>query len=237
MDGLGGQRLLLPAHVGRVVAGPRRQAPAVQFHDSRREPLQKRAVVRHEDHGPGEVREEFLEPRDRVDVQMVGRLVEQEHVGLAHQRARQQDAPAPAARQRVDDRVGLQLQAGEHEVNMMIAQPRFVGFEMVCVSLSHDVEHRAVGRQRDVLVKARRAQCGLAPHGARVGRDLAAENLEQRRLARAVPAEDGNALARLDLQRHFVQQRHVAERHRHALARQQRHLPNVPRVAGHGGEA
>ena len=51
---------------------------------------------------PRIVDEERLEPGHRLDVEMVGRLVEQQHVGLRHQRARQQHAAPPAAGQRVD---------------------------------------------------------------------------------------------------------------------------------------
>ena len=84
------------------------------------EPLQEGAVVRHEHDGAGVVGEERLQPRDGVDVEVVGRLVEQQQIGLRDQRPRQQHAPPPAARQRVDDGVGRQVQASEHHLNALL---------------------------------------------------------------------------------------------------------------------
>ena len=47
----------------------------------------------------------FLEPRDRLGVEMVGRLVEQQHVGRRQQQAAQRHAALLAARELVDDGV------------------------------------------------------------------------------------------------------------------------------------
>jgi hypothetical protein len=44
--------------------------------------------------------QEALQPVDRLDVQVVGRLVQQQQVGLRDQRPRQQHAPLHAAGQR-----------------------------------------------------------------------------------------------------------------------------------------
>ena len=53
--------------------------------------------------------QERLEPDDRFDVEMVGRLVHQQHVGPAEQHARHRHAHLPSARQRphvaVDPRI------------------------------------------------------------------------------------------------------------------------------------
>ena len=48
-----------------------------------------------------------LEPDEGVEVQVVGRLVEQQQVGRAHQRPRELQAHAPAAGEAVDRRVEL----------------------------------------------------------------------------------------------------------------------------------
>ena len=94
--------LLLLAQERGVVAGPRGELAAIELDDARGQPLEERAVVGHEQHGAGVVGEERLEPLDGLDVEVVGRLVEQQHVGRGHQRPRQQHAPPPSARQRVD---------------------------------------------------------------------------------------------------------------------------------------
>ena len=59
----------------------------------------------------------LLQPDDRFDVQVVGRLVHQQHVRPAQQHARQRHAHLPAARQRADvavDLVVLESQAVQH---------------------------------------------------------------------------------------------------------------------------
>ena len=165
-----GERLLLAPQVRRVVAGPRRQLAAIELDDPRRQPLQERAVVGDEHHGAVVLGEKALEPLDGVDVEMIGRLVEQQQIRLADQRARQQHAAAPAARQRVDDRVGRQLEPRQDQLDVMLAQPRFVLLEMMRVPFGDDVEHRAVGGERDVLLEPRDAQRRLPPDRAGVRR-------------------------------------------------------------------
>ena len=54
---------------------------------------------------PGKFLEEPLEPRDGLGVEVVRRLVEQQHVGIRQQQAAQRDAAALAARQRLHARV------------------------------------------------------------------------------------------------------------------------------------
>ena len=51
---------------------------------------------------PGARLQEPLEPDDRLDVEVVRRLVHQQHVGLAEQHARHRHAHLPAARERAD---------------------------------------------------------------------------------------------------------------------------------------
>jgi hypothetical protein len=63
--------------------------------------------------GPGELLEELLEPADREDVQVVGRLVEQQHVGRAGEHLRQQHAQLEAAGER-GERLAVHL-GGEPE--------------------------------------------------------------------------------------------------------------------------
>ena len=57
--------------------------------------------MRHENHGVRVAGQVFLEPVPRVEVEMVGRLVEQQQSGAAEQQLRQGDAHLPAARERL----------------------------------------------------------------------------------------------------------------------------------------
>ena len=121
--GLVRQPLVLLAQERGVVARPRREAPAVDLDDAGGEALEEGAIVRDEHHGARIVGEEVLQPGDCVDVEMVRRLVEQQDVRLRHQRPREQDPPAPAAGQRVDDGVGRQAQPGEDQFDPLLEPP------------------------------------------------------------------------------------------------------------------
>ncbi|GAA5237788.1 hypothetical protein BMMON2_06100 [Burkholderia mallei] len=61
--------------------------------------------MRDRDDGAREAHEELLEPVDRFGVQVVGRFVEQQHVGLFEQQLAERDAALLAARQVLDLRV------------------------------------------------------------------------------------------------------------------------------------
>ena len=122
--------------------------------------------MRDEHHGSGVAGEKFLEPLNRVDVEMVRRLVQQQQIRPADERARQQHAAPPAARQRVDNRVRAEIEPRQHQIDVMLAEPRLVFGEMVRVAFGDDVEYGSVGRQRHVLLETRDTQPRLAPHGS-----------------------------------------------------------------------
>jgi hypothetical protein len=78
-------RLLL-ADVVVVVAGVAVERPAAELEDPGAERVQEGAVVRDDDEAAGVARQVVLEPEERLEVEVVGRLVEQEQRGLATRR-------------------------------------------------------------------------------------------------------------------------------------------------------
>ena len=106
------EHLLLANEVLVVVAGKRHEPAAVEFDDARGEAPDQRAVVRDEYRGALIRQQHFFERGDRVDVHVVGRLVQQQHVRVGDQRARQHHATTRAARAGADDYVGGQGQTG-----------------------------------------------------------------------------------------------------------------------------
>ena len=64
--------------VGGVIPRMRPRAAIGQLHDARGDVFEEVAVVRDEDDGAGEGAQEFLQPRDRRGVEVIGRLVEQQ---------------------------------------------------------------------------------------------------------------------------------------------------------------
>ncbi|MNQ66750.1 hypothetical protein D3C85_812500 [compost metagenome] len=91
------QLLFLVYQEAGVVAVPVDQVAAVQFEDARGQVLQEGTVVGNEQHRAVESQQGIFQPGDCTDVQMVGRLVEQQQVGFGHQGLGQQHAAAPTA--------------------------------------------------------------------------------------------------------------------------------------------
>ncbi len=103
------RRSSFTAEVRRVVAADVEEAvrvPAVELQDAVRDALEEHAVVRHRDRREGRAGEKLLEPEDRVHVEVVRGLVEEEEIGLPHELARERDALLPPARERRDGRLG-----------------------------------------------------------------------------------------------------------------------------------
>ena len=69
--------------------GEVRRAAGLQLEDGGRRRLQEPAVVRDKDHGCVDRLERLLEPLDVVDVEVVGRLVQEKQVGIAAEGARE----------------------------------------------------------------------------------------------------------------------------------------------------
>ena len=87
-DVLGGQLVRLALLVGREIARVGAQQAAVEFDDPGRHAIEERSVVADDD-GGRTLQQQLLEQQDAVDVEMVGRLVQQQQVGLQRHRERQ----------------------------------------------------------------------------------------------------------------------------------------------------
>ncbi len=111
---LAGQPLELLLEPARVVAAERDAAAAVELEDPLRDVVQEVAVVGDGDDRARVLVEEPLQPLDRLGVEVVGRLVEQEQVGVLEQEPGEGDAAALAAGQRRDIRVVRRAAQGLH---------------------------------------------------------------------------------------------------------------------------
>ena len=79
--------LVLLLEPARVVALPRNAVAAVELEDPARDVVEEVAVVGDRDDGAVVLVQVALEPRDRLGVEVVGGLVEQQQVGLREQQA------------------------------------------------------------------------------------------------------------------------------------------------------
>ena len=85
------------AQIRRVIAFVKLQAAAVDFGHAVDHVVHEGAVVRDHDHGAFIAAQKAFEPFHAFEVEMVGRLVKQKHVGLANQKLREGDAHLPSA--------------------------------------------------------------------------------------------------------------------------------------------
>ena len=225
------RRLVLRPRAAVLVHPPRLR---FDLDDAVDRPVEEVAVVRDEHDAGGQAAQEALEPREPGEVEVVRRLVEQEHVEAGEQDRGERRAGGLAAGQ------------GAHLAVRAAAEPDVVehrgraGVEVLAAEREEAVERVGVGAGELVLVGEPRGElvhlllgradagaprevaadglagAGLellrqvadragADHPAGVGRLQAGEHAQQRRLADPVRADDADAVARGDDERHAVQ--------------------------------
>ena len=207
------------------------------------------------------------EPRDRRHVEVVRRLVEQQHVGALEQQAREHAAHLPAARELAEVArlvAGREAEAGEDRERLVLAeeplevidplvqladlageleQRLLVGAVAASPASSSasargeprvelgaarharqdHVDQRAAARDRDVLRQPADAHAVRARDLAVVDLLLAGDDLEQRRLARAVRADQADPIAVAEAQRRRVEDHPIGEEQRDFVEDDQTH--------------
>ncbi len=249
-----------------VVARVAAHALGLERHHPRDLLVEELAVVADQDERAVVALEEVAEPRHRRQVEVVGRLIEQEHVGPLEQQRRQHRAHLPAARELaqvarvVGDREAeagqdrLRLVGREEPIEMrlllvqlghplgqldqIVVARRVVadlaqlglGGRQITIELTtarHAVEHerqqrRAAG-QRQVLRQPADPHALGAGHHAVVDLLHAGQDLEQRGLARAVGADQADAIVAADAQAGRVEDHPVGEEQRDLFEDDQAH--------------
>ena len=246
------QCLFLAPQVVLVIAGPAGEPAPVDLDDAGREPLQERAVVRNEHHGARVTVDLVFEPSDGRDIEMIGRFVEQQQVWLLHERPGQRNAPTPAARQLVHLLVGGQAQLGDGRFDALVEVPAFVGVDFCMqrlelpepVPVERELRHLGVGLEQafdlrqagaddlgdrqvhgrgEILFQLADDQVGFRDDLTAVGFQRAHDQLQCRRLARAVTADEADPFAGFDRKLGISQNHLLAEFQTDAVESQQRH--------------
>ena len=159
-----------------VIAGVGDDLAGIDLGDLRDDAVHELAVVRGHQQRAGIGLEELLQPDDGFDIEVVGRLVHQQHVRPAEQHARQRHAHLPAAGERADiaiDLVVLEAEAVQHFAGLR--------FERVAAEMLVLLLHFAEARQNAVHVVG---LVGIA-HGVLQGFELVVQ------IADAAAAGDG----------------------------------------------
>ena len=117
------EQFFLAFEVVVITAGEAQQPAAVEFADARRELVEEGAVVGDEQHGARPGADAVFQPLDGDDVEVVGRFVEQQQIGLADQRLGEAHPAAPATGQFADRLFGGQGHLGDHQVDALVDAP------------------------------------------------------------------------------------------------------------------
>ena len=111
------------AVVGRVVAPEGRDPALTELPDARHGGVQEGAVVRGDEQRPGPAPEVLLEPLEGAEVEVIGRLVEEQELGIGDDEAGQGGPrllPARQRRRRPPDVSRAEAEAGERGVDPLV---------------------------------------------------------------------------------------------------------------------
>ena len=218
--GLGRRRVLLalglPQEVGLVPSLVHVGRTAVELEHPGRHPVEQVAVVAHDDQAPGVVDEPVLEPGDGPQVQVVGRLVQDEELTRLGQHPGERHPLGLAPRQRGD--VGIDL--ATH------AQPVEHGGRLPAVA------HRlsdGTGRQVRGLAEEDGADPAAPPDDTGIRVEAAGEHPQQGGLAGAVDPDHAEPVPGGDGHREPGEEWTVGHRDAHVLEIDEHaHGPTVP---------
>ena len=257
-DPLGGAGLLhgvLSADADKLVVatGGEAEFAAVKVGDGLDGAVEQAAVMADDEAGTGEAGEPGFEPEGGFEVEVVGRLVEQQEVGGGEQGGGEGDAHAPAAGVAVDRagllrRVkaepgqdgrgpgggGVGLDGAEALVDLRQAGGGgavLLGEEggALGVGLQHRVEQGLRPGWR-LLPHLREAGAGAEPDLAAVDGKLAGDGLQQRALAGAVAPDQADAAAGVDAQVGGVEQGAPGDPQRHVVDDEEAHGGGIARA-------
>ena len=131
LPGLGFQGRLFAIQVRRVVARPAREPAAVEFQDAGRHFAEQGPIVRDEQQRAAIAQQKILQPADGVDVEVVGRLVQEQEVRAADHGLGQEHAAFHAGGK--GRHVGVRLEAHPRDdgFDLLVHVPAAVGFQGV----------------------------------------------------------------------------------------------------------
>ncbi len=183
-------------HVGRVSALVGVDVAVVHLPDARADGVEEPPVVAdHHERLRAQLRQVARQPPDDLDVEVVGRLVEHQHV-VAGQQHRGQRHPAPLTAAEIAH-LAVQADVGEqvldHRPGVGFRRPDVVG-----TASDDHVPDRGVRGEVVGLVQVAHGQARGVGDAARIGRSGRRQHLQQRRLAVAVAADDADRLALVD---------------------------------------
>ena len=200
--GFGQRRQRRAARQVEVVQPAIAQDPAARGHV-----VEQALVVRDEDKGAAPAQQELLQPQQRRQVQVIARLVEQQHVRLLQQGTPQQQPRVLAAGQGMHGhlrRIDVKIQFGQQAVDPPMQ------FRLLQHGRQQGVVQAQVGKfGRQVLLHVLQTAGTGDMDGAGRGLPRAAEQSQQGGFAAAVVADQADAVALAQGKGEFIEEETV----------------------------
>ncbi|CDC69327.1 ribosomal protein S5 [Oscillibacter sp. CAG:155] len=190
--------------IGLVVV----QLSPAQLRDMVDHPLQKITVVGHHDQPALEAAEPVLQPGHHLTVQMVGGLVQDQHVRRTQQRRGQRHTLALAAGESADFLFKIrQPQPVEHGLCLIFVQ----GPELRREVEKHLLQHSGIILHHRVLGQETHLHIGIAGNGAVVRLRDAGQDFHKGGLSGAVDTDDAGLVPFVEIKVDIIQQLAAAE--------------------------
>ena len=233
-----------------VVAAISQQPALTDVHDAADELVQELAVVRDEHDGAGIRFQIFLKPPQRFEVEMVGRLVEQQQVRLLHEQPGQIRPHHPAAAHRLQRTIEIPFAKRQpvqdvlrfrfELISAQFVEPRLHLVEIVRLRVvpglerlqpplqlrdlrrdrRRQLQHRFLADRRRFLRQMTERRVAFDVHLAGVRRVVTQHEREQRGLPCPIRPDQPNPVAAIDLQRRVFKQNARSKRLGHMRNRQ-----------------
>src|SRR5699024_9149991 len=171
--------------------------------------VQEPAIVGHHNHRDITRQQMVREPTDTLDVQVVGRFVENYQIEVADQRSGKCHPPSLAAGQgrcRGLETEIIDTESGHDRADPRIPRPLVVGIEVP----QYRITDRATAAEIGTLRHNGHPQVTHPTHPTGVRLRDTGKDLEQGRLTTTVQSDHADPCSRTDAQRHAVQQRAYA---------------------------
>ncbi len=159
------------------------------------QPVHEIPVVGNHHQAAGKILQEIFQHLQRHDVQVVGRLVEDEEVGIFHQHREQVQTTALPAGELAD--VDLLLGAAEQEALEQLRRCHLAAFFQRdhVGDIAHGIDHAPVLAQLDAFLTVVAEDDGIADHHfTGVGRQHLGNDLQESGFAGAVGPDDADPL-------------------------------------------
>jgi hypothetical protein len=151
-----------------VVAWPGTELPTIEFDDPGGEPVDEGAIVTDKKQRTAELQHHLFEPFDGLDVEMIGRLVEQQDVRVTDERPSEQGTTLPATGKFRKSAAGIESESTHYRLDAIADLPTLA--RRGRQSAANDFIDECVFDDVQILGEHRESRTGLDPYAAVIRR-------------------------------------------------------------------